>query len=141
MKNIKKLLTLVILLAVVFCKKEEGVVGNVSSIGVGPVEKIEPAEISPALAEEGKSLYDAKCMACHIMGKKSVGPDLEGVTKRRSPEWIMNMILNPEEMTKQDVTAQALLKEYYTQMTFQNLTQQEARSLLEYFRNTDKAKN
>jgi hypothetical protein len=74
------------------------------------------------------------------MDEKVVGPALGGVTKRRTPEWIMNMILNPEEMTKQDPTAQALLAEHLTQMTFQNVTEKEARAILEYFRKTDEGK-
>jgi len=44
------------------------------------------------MAEEGKTLFDAKCAACHKMDERYVGPALGGVTERRSPAYLMNMI-------------------------------------------------
>lgn len=103
-------------------------------IGIGPVDKVELGEIDMALVEKGKQIYDMKCIACHKFDSKLVGPPLQGITKRRKPEWIMNMILNPEQMTKEDPTAKQLFAEYLTQMTFQDVTQDEARAILEYLR-------
>jgi hypothetical protein len=40
----------------------------------------------------------------------------------------------------EDPTAQKLLEEHLTQMTFQNVTQEEARMILEHFRKKDGAK-
>lgn len=109
--------------------------------GIGPVKDLElPATIDPALAEKGKIVFEAKCTACHQFEGKYVGPSLGGITERRKPEWIMNMILNPEEMTKKDPQAKELLAEHLTQMTFQDVSEEEARALLEYFRQYD-AKN
>lgn len=125
------------------CKKKPAgdAPGNeASSKGIGPVSSVTLGAIDPAMVKEGQELYEGKCAACHKMDEKVVGPALGGVTKRRTPEWIMNMILNPEEMTKQDPTAQALLAEHLTQMTFQNVTEKEARAILEYFRKTDEGK-
>lgn len=93
--------------------------------------------ISPELAASGKKVFDEKCSACHKFGEKYVGPDLKSVTKRRSAEWIMNMILNPQEMTQKDPAAQELLATYMTQMTYQNVSQEDARAILEYFRQMD----
>jgi hypothetical protein len=60
---------------------------------------------------------------------------MKGIYERRAPEWVMNIMLNPTEMLKKDVTAVALLKEYNNiQMINQNLTKEEARSIAEYFR-------
>jgi len=60
---------------------------------------------------------------------------MQGLFERRSPEWVMNMLLNPTEMLKQDPTAIALLKEYNNVMMInQNLTQEEARAITEYLR-------
>ena len=73
------------------------------------------------------------------MSKRFVGPGLAGVTERRTPEWIMNMILNPEEMVEKNPIAKQLLAEYLSPMANQNLTEKEARLILEYFR-TVKAK-
>ncbi|MFD2245152.1 c-type cytochrome [Pontibacter ruber] len=109
--------------------------------GVGPVKTVEiGATIDEALANQGKSIFEGKCSACHqLSDQKVVGPGLAGVTERRKPEWIMNMIVNPEEMTKQDPTAKKLLAEHLTQMTNQNVTEQDARAILEYLRQNDKA--
>ena len=68
------------------------------------------------------------------MGKRVVGPALAGVTERRTPEWIMNMIMNPEEMVEKDPAAKALLAEYLAPMANQNITEEEARAILEFFR-------
>ena len=108
------------------------------SLGVGPVKKVELSALDSKLSEKGGQVFTSKCSACHKIGERYVGPDLAGITKRRAPEWIMNMILNPAEMTQKDSTAQELFGEYLIQMTNQNLSQEDARALLEYFREKDK---
>lgn len=114
-----------------------GCSGQDEEKGVGPVKEVTLASIDASLVEKGKSIFDSKCSACHKINEKSVGPALKDVTKRRKPEWIMNMILNPEQMTKENRIAQQLLAEYMTQMTFQNVSEADARALLEYFRSND----
>ncbi len=110
----------------------------VSDIGIGPVSHVEIGdEIDEQLAMQGKEVFEAKCTACHQFDERYVGPPLAGITEKQSPEWIMNMILNPEEMTKKDPVAKALLAEYMTQMTMQDVSEEEARALLEYFRQYD----
>lgn len=103
-------------------------------LGVGPITSITLGEIDQKMADEGKVLFAAKCAACHKISKRVVGPALVGVTTRRSPEWIMNMILNPEKMVKENPIAKKLLAEYVAPMANQNLTEAEARLILEYFR-------
>ncbi|WP_340154151.1 c-type cytochrome, partial [uncultured Winogradskyella sp.] len=79
--------------------------------------------------------YTKMCTACHKADKKFIGPAPTGILSRRSPEWVMNMILNPEEMIKQDPLAQDLLLEFNgAPMANQHLTEEEARAVLEYFR-------
>ncbi len=74
-------------------------------------------------------------MACHKPDKKFIGPAPKGILAKRSPEWVMNMILNPEEMVQKDPIAKALLVEYNgSPMANQGLTEAEARQVLEYFR-------
>ncbi|MBX0332293.1 cytochrome c [Pontibacter sp. HSC-14F20] len=108
--------------------------------GIGPISSVEVgAEIDEALAAEGKSIFEGKCSACHqLSDQKIVGPGLQGVTEKRKPEWIMNMVINPEEMTKKDPTAKKLLAEHLTQMTNQNINEADARALLEFLRQNDK---
>lgn len=111
---------------------------DTQEIGVGPVKKVElSATIDNALVEQGKTVFEAKCVSCHKFDEKLVGPPIKGITKKRKPEWIMNMILNPERMTKENIEAQKLMAQYLTQMTFQNVTEPEARAVLEYFRSVD----
>lgn len=120
------------------CKKPQGAGETASNMGVGPVtEELKLGAVDDAMAAEGQKIFEAKCSACHKVGERYVGPDLAGVTTRRSPEWIMNMILNPVEMTKSDPTAQELLATFATQMTFQNVSQEEVRKILEFFRKHD----
>ncbi|MDF1517891.1 MAG: cytochrome c [Lutibacter sp.] len=102
--------------------------------GVGPITSVTLEEINPKMAEEGKAIFQAKCSACHKISKRVVGPALAGVTERRTPEWIMNMILNPEKMVAENPAAKKLLEEYLAPMANQNLTEDEARKILEYFR-------
>lgn len=105
--------------------------------GVGPIKTLELTELDPALAESGKTTFEQYCTACHKFEERYVGPALLGVTERRSPEWIMNMILNPEVMIQEDDTAYELFAEYMTPMANQNMTEDQARSILEYFRSID----
>ena len=44
------------------------------------------------------------------------------------------MIMNPEEMVEKDPAAKALLAEYLAPMANQNITEEEARAILEFFR-------
>ena len=102
--------------------------------GLGPVTSMELGEIDQALAAEGKEIYDVKCFACHEVGMDKVGPDPSGIMNRRTPEWIMNMILNPEQMSKEDPIGLGLLMKYNAVMANQQLTEEDARKVLEYFR-------
>ena len=115
-------------------KKEVVEVDPMKDKGIGPITSVTLTEIDQAMADKGKAVFSAKCSACHKMSKRFVGPALAGVTERRTPEWIMNMILNPEEMVEKDPIAKKLLAEYLAPMANQNLTEKEARLILEYFR-------
>ncbi len=114
-------------------KKDQTI--DLSNKGVGPIKSITLGDIDDAMVKEGDALFKAKCTACHKVGKRFIGPDVTGVTKRRSPEWIMNMILNPDEMVKQDPIAKQLLVDFNgSPMANQSLKEEEARKILEYFR-------
>ncbi|RSK39275.1 c-type cytochrome [Mangrovimonas spongiae] len=104
--------------------------------GVGPITSINlPADIDQSMVAHGQEVYKKMCTACHRAEKKFIGPAPTGILERRSPEWIMNMILNPEEMVKKDPLAKDLLIEFNgSPMANQNLTEEEARAVLEYFR-------
>ncbi len=62
--------------------------------GVGPITSLTlPAEIDQAMAAKGAEVYKKMCTACHRADKKFIGPAPKGIMLRRTPEWIMNMIL------------------------------------------------
>jgi mono/diheme cytochrome c family protein len=120
---------------------EADVARKENSSGTGPVQKVELAGLDLQLAAEGKRIFQSKCSACHQLSEeKGIGPGLAGVTKRRKPEWVMNMMINPEEMTQKDPIAMDLLAEHGTQMMNQNVTEEDARKLLEYLRQNDAGK-
>lgn len=114
----------------------EAVPVDMDNKGIGPITSMTfDEEIDMELAKAGEAKYNAICTACHMIGQRMIGPDLTGVYERRSPEWVMNMILNPDGMLKEDPIAQALLKEYNNAiMLNQNLSEEEARALAEYLR-------
>ena len=114
----------------------EGVPVDLDNKGVGPIENVAfAAEIDEEMAARGKAKFESICVACHMVDKRMIGPAMQGVYERRSPEWVMNMILNPDGMLKEDPIAKALLKEYNNAiMLNQNLTEEEARDVAEYLR-------
>ncbi len=107
--------------------------------GIGPITEVTFDEnINTALASKGEQLFKSKCLACHKATQKFIGPPMVGIYKKRSPEWVMNMIMNPDEMLKKDPVAMALLKEYNnTIMLNQNIPEEEARAMAEWFRTLD----
>ena len=117
-------------------KEKEEKTYDLSNKGIGPITSITlAADVDQAMAAKGAEVYKSKCTACHKIGKKFIGPAPDGIFERRSPEWIMNMILNPDEMVQKDPDAKALLIEFNgSPMANQNLTEEEARNVLEYFR-------
>ncbi|NJY62614.1 cytochrome c [Salinimicrobium sp. CDJ15-81-2] len=120
-------------------KSTKAEVSDLENKGIGPIKSVQlDAEIDGAMATRGAELFKNMCSACHKMDKKFIGPELAGVTERRTPEWIMNMILNPENMIKEDPIAKKLLIESnMAVMANQGLSEEEARAILEYFRQFD----
>lgn len=97
--------------------------------------------VNAAMAAAGEKLFTTKgCMACHAYGKKMTGPDLKGVTKQRTAEWMENQIMHPDVMTRTDPISHGLMVENNNlQMLNLHLTETEARSLIEYFKKLDKS--
>ena len=103
--------------------------------GYGPIKKeflIDP--INDELVSKGATIFNKTCYRCHRLDERFTGPPLRGVTAFRSPAFIMNMILNPEENVRRHAVVRALQKQYYTVMTNQDLSIDEARAVLEYLR-------
>ncbi|MAN86115.1 MAG: cytochrome C [Algoriphagus sp.] len=110
--------------------------------GIGEIKSVDLGSgVDASLADQGKAIVDMKCTACHQLNdKRLVGPGFQGVTNRRRPEWIMNMITNVDVMLDQDPEAQKLLEECLTRMPNQNISMDDARGILEFMRKNDEEK-
>jgi mono/diheme cytochrome c family protein len=103
--------------------------------GIGPIkEKITLAPINPVKVKMGEEIFNLKCAACHKIDERFVGPSQRYTADRRTPEYILNMMLNPDEMTKKHPTGQKMLAEYLAPMTNMNLKMEDAYLVLEYLR-------
>jgi mono/diheme cytochrome c family protein len=107
--------------------------------GEGKFTKVEVADkLDATMADAGKKIYDVKCSACHkLTTEKLVGPGWSGVSKKFAPEWIMNFITNTDEMISKDPEAQAQLEICLVRMPNQNLSDEDARDILEFMRKND----
>ena len=124
-----------------FANASQGAIGLISTEVKPPRTELEhhnlPASAAPTQPEalRGKMDFESKCFACHSMGHgRKLGPDLAGVTKRRKADWITRWLKSPEDMLAKDADAKALLKEYTVPMPNQNLSEQEIKQYLEYFK-------
>ena len=110
--------------------------------GVGEITSVKLNNpLDDAMVKRGEAIFDMKCSACHrLTAQRVVGPGFLGVTDRRKPEWIMNMITNVEVMLEKDPAAQALLEECLTRMPNQNVSIGDARDVLEFFLHNDEGK-
>jgi cytochrome c5 len=107
--------------------------------GIGPIKKeLKLGPIDKARALEGEKIFETKCATCHKLDEKYTGPAQRNVLQRVSPEFFMNMVMNPDENTEKHPHAQEMLIKYNLQkMTNQNINVKDALALLEYFRVLD----
>ena len=92
----------------------------------------------PALVERGRRIFvNRGCNACHTIGRSeqrtAEGPDLAGVTDRRTNEWLVAWLKNPDAMFWADPIADAMLEEYkYVKMPNMRLHEYEISALIAY---------
>jgi len=104
-----------------------------TNVKLGPVDA--------ALADKGKSIAETKCFSCHkTTSEKLVGPGWKGVTARHPAHWIMNFITSPDAMIDKDPEVQAQLEICLVRMPNQNLSADDARSIVEFMRQNDASK-
>ncbi len=109
------------------------------SHGIGPVKTVELGPLNKKWVDEGRGIFNTQCIVCHDLSQKKLAPILGNITKQRSPEFIMNLLLNSAQMQKEDPTIKALMKEYNNlPMPDPLLNQAKARSVLEYLRSVAK---
>ena len=107
--------------------------------GLGEVKEVMlKSPLEQDRVDRGLAIYEMKCQACHKLDdQRVVGPGWKGVTQRRKPEWIMNMITNVDVMLDKDPEAQKLLELCLMRMPNQNVSVGDARDILEYMRKND----
>jgi cytochrome c551/c552 len=105
--------------------------------GIGPIKELALGAIDQNLVSQGNKIFNMKCMACHKLDTRDVGPPLRNVTKKYTPVYMMNYLLNTTEMQRKDPLMQKLVAEYKIIMPDQVLTREDARALLEYFRSEE----
>ena len=119
-------------------KNESGLSDFELENGIGPVKKkLNLGPINKELSAEGEKIFETKCGTCHKLDERYTGPAQRDVLQRVTPEYLLNMTLNPDEMIKKHPRAKKLLAEYMTVMTFQNVKMKDALAILEYFRVLD----
>lgn len=107
--------------------------------GIGQVTSVTlESPLDQERVKRGLAIYEMKCQACHRTDEtRVVGPGWKDITKRRKPEWIMNMITNVDVMLDKDPEAQKLLELCLMRMPNQNVSVGDARDILEYMRKID----
>lgn len=89
---------------------------------------------SPSEFQKSAALFQAKCSKCHTVGKGDrVGPDLKGVTVRRTPEWLAAFMRKPSAMLDSDPEAKKLLEKFNgVRMEDMGLTEAQVSGLAAY---------
>src|SRR6266487_5921931 len=112
---------------------------GVNSKGIGRFKEVKLTHpLDEDMIAKAQLIYNAKCFACHkLTTEKLVGPGWKGVTDRREPEWIMNFITNTQVMLDKDLAAESMMVTCVVRMPNQDLTDEQARQILEYMRKND----
>lgn len=112
-------------------------------VGLGQYtdENVKAGPLDVAMADKGKAIAESKCFSCHkLTDEKLVGPGWKGITSKHSLAWIMNFISNPDPMIDKDPELQNQLQECMVRMPNQNLSETDAREVLEFMRQNDGVK-
>ena len=72
------------------------------------------APLARADAKKGEDLFNnksaTKCLVCHAIGKKVVGPDLAGTSKKHTKAWLVKWISKAQDAWKSDDPETVALK-------------------------------
>lgn len=101
-----------------------------------PAGGSQPRTQDPEQVEQGKTLFNNNCSACHaVTNEVVVGPGLQGINERRPLDWLINWIHNPQKMIESgDQYSVDLYNKFNKQImpAFADLTDQEVQSILAY---------
>lgn len=91
--------------------------------------------LSAQSVDEGKTLFNANCTACHAIKDKVVGPALKDVHKRREEAWLIKWIKNSQALVKSGdpIAVQVYKENNEVLMTaFETLSETQIKSILAY---------
>lgn len=143
-ESMKLILFTTIIVSFFFCSSCNGDKEQTSEIetiklsqnkkGIGPITDLDLPTISDSLMKLGQELFNKQCSQCHTMEYKNTGPDISDILAIRKPEWVMNFLLNKEEMLQRDSLATITLNKYDEICGADIKSEQEALKILEYLR-------
>jgi cytochrome c2 len=88
-------------------------------------------------AQNGEQIFKKTCAACHTVGGgKRVGPDLVGMSTKRSEAWLIKWIKSSQSMIQSgDLDAIAIFEDYNkVPMPDQNLSDAEIKEVIDYIK-------
>ena len=109
--------------------------------GIGPIKNLKLGEIDKSLLPKGRALFNEKCVVCHSLDSKKIGPPLRFVARDQTPEFIMNLLVNTVEMQQKNEQIKQLISQYKVIMVDYKLSEEQAKDLLEYLRAAASWKN
>ena len=95
------------------------------------------ATMANPLPEAGKTIFTARCAACHNVNKQLTGPALAGVNDRRSIDWIINFVHSSQTVIKGgDKDAVALFTKFnrIPMPDHPDLTADDIKNIVEYIK-------
>ena len=124
-----------------FANASQGAIGLISTDDKPRESELEHHNMSASAvptdagAVAAKVAFESKCFACHSIGQgKKLGPDIAGVTGRRTDAWLKQWLKSPDKTLQTDADAKAMLKEYNNiPMPNQGLSDTEIAQYLAYF--------
>jgi protein SCO1 len=102
---------------------------------VGSSVAIAQQQLPDTLFERGKAIFNQRgCVSCHSIGKGVIAaPDLAGVANRRSREWLVSWLRDPEPMLDTDKAAIKMMKSFNgMRMPNLRLTDEEINAVITY---------
>ena len=94
---------------------------------------------SPGL--EGKTIFTERCMVCHKIGTDFTGPELSGVEKRHTIDWIVKFVHGSQNVIKSGDTSAIALFQKFNAVVMPDqadLTEAEIKSIIEYINGESK---
>ena len=92
-------------------------------------------------SEEGKSIFLARCAACHNVNKPLTGPALAGIDQRRTIDWIISFVHSSQTMVKNGDTSAVAIFEKFNKVPMpdhKDLTEENIKNIVAYIQTESK---